>query len=172
VGIKREVEDNVVVPAESHVPVNVGLLLHQAQLRATHPLNATLEPLGLAARHFAVMLLMHRDGLDTQRDFVRALIADKSGMVRIVDDLERLEYVARTRSTKDRRVTHLALTTKGVNAFEEATARTQKVVDVVFAPLSVAELATFERMLQRLVATEMPMPTASGDFDAAGAATA
>jgi DNA-binding MarR family transcriptional regulator len=164
--------DNGNVPAESHVPVNVGLLLHQAQLRATHPLNASLDSLGLAARHFAVMLLMHRDGLDTQRDFVRAMISDKSGMVRIVDDLERLGYVERTRSTKDRRVTHLSLTVKGEEAFAEAVARTQKAVDAIFAPLSAKELALFESMLERLVVTEMPMPDPSGDFDAAVAANA
>src|SRR6476660_7587302 len=77
----------------------IGMLLHQSEVRATRTLNEALGDLGLTARHFGVMLLMHRDNVTTQKDLVSRLITDKTGMVRIIDDLDRLGCLTRTPST-------------------------------------------------------------------------
>jgi len=133
------------------VPINLGLLLHQAEVRLTRMLNDALVDIALTARHFGVLLLIHRDGVDTQKDLVARLITDKTAMVRIIDDLERAGCLTRRTSTRDRRMSHLTLTKHGQRVFADAQQRAQATVDRFFGMLAPAELAVFGDILNRLV---------------------
>jgi DNA-binding MarR family transcriptional regulator len=146
-------EDVVSVAKQSGSSIMVGLLLHQAEVRATRTLNAALADLGITARHLGVMLLMRRDGVSTQKDLVARLISDKTAMVRLVDDLERLGCLTRTPSTRDRRMSHLRLTDEGVALFRTAERRAQRVVDDLFGVLSAEERVLLEGMLARIAGT-------------------
>ncbi len=136
--------------------IAIGMLLHQSEVRATRTLNGALSSLGLTARHFGVMLLMHRDNVTTQKDLVARLITDKTAMVRIIDDLDRLGCLTRTPSTRDRRMSHLHLTAHGVELFHAAERRTERVAEALFAVLSDEERALLENMLDRVVTAELP----------------
>jgi MarR family transcriptional regulator for hemolysin len=142
--------------SDRHIPIDIGLLLHQAQLRATIPLNSVLKELGLQARHFAVLLLMHEQGVIMQRDLMARLITEKTAMIRVIDDLDRLDYITRSQSTEDRRLSILGFTEKGEAAFAEAQKRTQVVVDAFFEPLSAEEIDVFQDMLKRLIVAPQP----------------
>lgn len=134
--------------------IAIGLLLHQAEVRGTRAINAAVADLGLTARHFGAMMLMHHEGVTTQKDLVARLITDKTAMVRLVDDLERLGYLTRTPSTQDRRMSHLRLTADGVKLFEVAERRVQNAADELFGVLSADERDRFKDMLNRLVSAE------------------
>jgi DNA-binding MarR family transcriptional regulator len=144
------------MPYRPPTSIAIGLLMHQYDVRATRTLNGALADLGLTARHFGVLLLMHRDDVTTQKDLVARLITDKTAMVRIIDDLDRLGCLTRTPSTRDRRVSHLHLTALGVELFHAAQRRTQRVADALFGVLSDEEKALLENMLDRLVTAELP----------------
>ncbi|MFB9310568.1 DNA-binding MarR family transcriptional regulator [Agromyces hippuratus] len=133
------------------VSIEVGLLLHQVYTLATHRLNDALRPMDLASRHVTVMFLI-RDGVQTQRDLVARLNTDKTGMVRVIDDLERLGYVTRTPSTLDRRVTILALTSDGEDALRTAQQHTKRVSAELFHAVSPHELGTLKSILERTLA--------------------
>ncbi|KQZ07611.1 hypothetical protein ASD23_17480 [Agromyces sp. Root1464] len=133
------------------VSIEVGLLLHQVYSLATQRLNDALRPMKLTSRHVTVMFLI-RDGVQTQRDLVARLNTDKTGMVRVVDDLERLGYVTRTPSTLDRRVTILALTNDGEDALRTAQRHTKRVSAELFHAVSSDELGTLKSILQRTLA--------------------
>ncbi|MGH3705208.1 MAG: MarR family winged helix-turn-helix transcriptional regulator [Agromyces sp.] len=128
--------------------IEVGLLLHQVYTLATQRLNDALLPLNLASRHVTVMFLI-RDGVQTQRDLVARLNTDKTGMVRVIDDLERLGYVTRTPSTQDRRVTILALTSEGDEALRNAQQHTKRVSAELFHAVSPDELGMLKSILER-----------------------
>jgi DNA-binding MarR family transcriptional regulator len=144
------------MPYRPPTTIAIGLLLRQFEVRASRALNGTLGGLGLTVRHFGALLLMHRDGVTTQKDLVAQLITDKTAMVRIIDDLDRLGCLTRTPSTRDRRMSHLHLTTRGVELFHIAERRTQRVAEALFAVLSNNEKALLENMLDRLVTAELP----------------
>ncbi len=146
------------MPYRTPTSIAIGLLLRQSEVRATHALNAALGGLGLTARHFGVLLLMHRDGVNTQKDLVARLISDKTAMVRIIDDLERLGCLTRTPSTTDRRMSHLHLTPRGVEVFHEAETRTERVADVLFAVLTDEEKALLVNMLDRVATAAVTVP--------------
>ena len=143
------------------VSIEVGLLLHQVYTLATQRLNDALRPMSLTSRHVTVMFLI-RDGVQTQRDLVARLNTDKTGMVRVIDDLERLGYVTRTPSTLDRRVTILALTSDGGGALRQAQQHTKRVSAELFHAVSPAELGTLKSILQRTLAPS-PAPHSIGD---------
>jgi DNA-binding MarR family transcriptional regulator len=134
------------------VNLKLGLLLRQSHQRAAGTLNDALAPLGLTGRHFGVMMLLRRDGISTQRDLIRQTGSDKAGMVRTVEDLEKLGYLRRTQSTSDKRVSDLTLTSKGSTAFETAHSLAASAAHELFANFTPAELATLEALLTRFVA--------------------
>ncbi|KQM83478.1 MarR family winged helix-turn-helix transcriptional regulator [Agromyces sp. Leaf222] len=139
----------------AQISIEVGILLNQVHSVATERLNTALQPMNLTSRHAAVMFLI-RDGVETQRDLVRRLNTDKTGMVRMVDDLDRLGYVSRTPSTSDRRVTILTLTSAGEHALREAQQHTRRVADDVFRSVGSTELMELRSILSGVMGREIP----------------
>ncbi|RJQ87834.1 MarR family winged helix-turn-helix transcriptional regulator [Amycolatopsis panacis] len=134
--------------------IRLGLLLRQAHRRAAAALNEALGPLGLTGRHFGVLLLIDRDGATTQRDLIRETGSDKAGMVRTVEDLERLGYLTRTRSATDRRVADLTLTPAGEEAFATARELAGKAAGELFGMFRAEETEALEDLLTRFLAVD------------------
>ncbi len=131
-------------------PLQVGLQLHRAYSVATQQLDMALRPLELSARHVATLFLI-RDGIRTHRDLVRHLHTDKTGMVRVIDDLERLGFISRTRSTEDRRSWLLALTDEGMSGLHRAQKETRGIADTLFGVLSDSDLTALRDILARVL---------------------
>lgn len=129
----------------------LGLLLRQSHRRAAVALNDALVPLGITGRHFGVLLLIHRDGVSTQRDLIQETGSDKAGMVRTVEDLEKRGYLTRTRSSTDKRVAELTLTEAGEEAFATGRQLAGKMRHQLFGMFSPTELETLEELLTRFV---------------------
>ncbi|MBZ2195834.1 MarR family winged helix-turn-helix transcriptional regulator [Occultella gossypii] len=136
--------------ADAVTPLQVGLLLHRAYAVATQDLNSALRPMDLSARHVATMFLI-RDGTRTHRDLVQQLHTDKTGMVRVIDDLEELGFVSRTRSVEDRRVWLLSLTAAGTLGLQRAQEQTRGVAESLFGSLSRAELTALHDSLAHVL---------------------
>jgi DNA-binding MarR family transcriptional regulator len=135
----------------THASLRLGLLLRQSHQRAAAALNDALAQLNLTGKHFGVLLLIHRDGVSTQRDLIRETGSDKAGMVRTVEDLENLGYLSRTRSTTDKRVSELTLTDAGRAAFDTARKLGSTAGQELFESFTDAELDTLEDLLTRFV---------------------
>jgi DNA-binding MarR family transcriptional regulator len=142
------------------IKLRLGLLLRQSHRRAAAALNDALSPLQLTGRHFGVMLSLDREGVSSQRRLIRQLGSDKAGMVRTVDDLEALDYLQRTRSSTDRRVSDLALTPEGKRAFGDATTLALSAADQLFRSFTQTELEVLEALLSRFVRSD-PEETAA-----------
>ncbi|GMA94671.1 hypothetical protein GCM10025881_14950 [Pseudolysinimonas kribbensis] len=130
--------------------MRLGLLLRQSHRRAAQALDAALAPLGLAGRHFGVLLIIDRDGTSTQRDLLAQTGGDKAGMARTVAELEDLALLARDVDAVDRRLVHLRLTELGETRFREARKLAAAVGDELVRDLDDAELAHLIALLQRL----------------------
>jgi DNA-binding MarR family transcriptional regulator len=136
----------------------LGLQLRLAHRRAAALAATVLEPMGITGRHFGVMLMLSRRGVSSQKELIGDLGSDKAGMVRTVDDLDRLGYIERTQSATDRRLYELVLTPAGRSAFAEASKRTQEVTAVLRADLTDDELATLLELLARIVRPDTSAP--------------
>lgn len=91
----------------------LGILLASAHQAARGALSGELRPLGIETRHFAVLATLDRLGPTSQRRLGALLDLDKSAVVRIMDELERLGLAVRNRSAHDRRAYAIELTAEG-----------------------------------------------------------
>jgi MarR family transcriptional regulator, lower aerobic nicotinate degradation pathway regulator len=90
-----------------------GYLLAFIAERATERFERELGAQGIRTKHAQVLVLIDAEGPMSQRAIGRRLQIDKSPMVGIIDDLERLGVAERRRSDSDRRVQAIHLTPRG-----------------------------------------------------------
>ena len=97
-------------PALTHWP---GYLLTFIAEHATERFEAAVAEHGIKSKHASVLVVVDAEGPMSQRALGRRLRIDKSPMVGLLDDLERLGLAERRRSDTDRRVQAIHLTAKG-----------------------------------------------------------
>src|SRR3546814_14466566 len=72
-----------------------------------------MEPVGITAAQFKVLIIMAQRGIDTPVELCRYLSLDSGSMTRMVDRLEQKGFLIRQRSADDRRQVRLVLTEAG-----------------------------------------------------------
>jgi DNA-binding MarR family transcriptional regulator len=95
-----------------------GYLLAFIAEHATERFERALARQKIRTRHASVLAVIDAEGPMSQRALCRRLRIDKSPMVGLVDDLERLGLAERRRSDADRRVQAIHLTDTGRAAVE------------------------------------------------------
>jgi DNA-binding MarR family transcriptional regulator len=83
---------------------------------ATERFERALADQQIRSKHATVIAVIDAEGPMSQRALCRRLRIDKSQMVGLVDDLERLGLAERRRSDSDRRIQAIHLTDKGRGA--------------------------------------------------------
>jgi DNA-binding MarR family transcriptional regulator len=96
-------------PSLTHWP---GYLMTFIAEHASERFERELAGEGIRTRHAALLVLIDAEGPMSQRALGRRLRIDKSPMVGLIDDLERLGLAERRRGS-DRRVQDIHLTAKG-----------------------------------------------------------
>ncbi len=107
---------------------------------------------GLRPPCFGVMTCIEALGSASQKQISDRLGLDPSDMVSVVDLLDHAGFVSRVRDPEDRRRYALTLTAAGDQALRRLEVLAAEVQRDVLAPLSEGHRATFERLLQELVA--------------------
>jgi MarR family transcriptional regulator, lower aerobic nicotinate degradation pathway regulator len=97
-------------PSLAHWP---GYLAAFIAEHATERFEDALADQGVRSKHAQVLAVIDAEGPMSQRALCRRLRFDKSQMVGLVDDLERLGLAERHRSDADRRVQDIHLTGRG-----------------------------------------------------------
>jgi DNA-binding MarR family transcriptional regulator len=131
-------------------PFALGLLLRRAHWRAAAVMTEALRPLGIELRHFAVLIVLADRGPTMQRDLADAAGSDKAGIMRVVDDLERLGLAVRKAVPGDRRVRAVEITPRGMELFDAAHLEAEPVAERLVADLDAEETARLTDLLTRL----------------------
>lgn len=97
-------------PSLTHWP---GYLLTFIAEQATERFERAVARHGIRTKHASVLVVIAAEGPMSQRALGARLAIDKSPMVGLLDDLERLGLAQRRRSDADRRVQAIHLTDKG-----------------------------------------------------------
>ena len=105
------------VAATAHLPESLshypGYLLAFIGERATERFERAMSRHGIRSKHAQILVVVDAEGPMSQRELGRRLRIDKSPMVGLVDDLERLSLAERRRPDSDRRIQAIHLTAKG-----------------------------------------------------------
>lgn len=127
-----------------------GYLLSLVAERTTERFEQALASEGVRARHATVIALIDAEGAMSQRELGRRLRIDKSMMVGLIDDLERLGYASRQRSPHDRRAHAIHLTSDGRRVLARALEVGERENARTFGVLTAGERAQMHALLQKV----------------------
>ncbi|MEO3809117.1 MarR family transcriptional regulator [Sphaerisporangium sp. B11E5] len=130
-------------------PFALGLLLRQAHWRAAAVMTEALRPLGIELRHFAVLIVLIDRGATVQRDLAAATGSDKAGIMRVVDDLERMGLAVRKPVPGDRRVRAVEITPQGAELLDAAYVAAEPLAERLVAQLAPGEPEQLMDLLTR-----------------------
>jgi DNA-binding MarR family transcriptional regulator len=128
-----------------------GFLLQWAHQRAKNIFNAKLGPLRIETRHLGVLMLLAASPGLNQKEVVEQLELDKSSVVLILDDLERLGLAKRLPNPRDRRAHTLQITARGRARLTAAKRTAARLGRDIFAGLTSKQRRDLDRALARII---------------------
>jgi DNA-binding MarR family transcriptional regulator len=140
----REVSTSTFARKTGYWAIKLGeLVLHRVE-------NA-LKPVELTSREYNVMTCISSGKGKSQQDLSRALGLYATGLVGLIDSLERRKLLSRERSTTDRRRYGLALTTQGRELLRRADTAIRQVERQMFCCVSPEEKTTLTGLMKRIL---------------------
>jgi DNA-binding MarR family transcriptional regulator len=136
----------------------LGFLLKHAQLRLTELSGAALAPYGINGRHLAVLSVLAGGELLSQQEAARRLAIDRTTMVTLIDELERMRIVARHPDPGDRRKNVVDLTDEGRALYDKAGRAAEDAERRFLAPLDDAAAQRLRESLHRVITAAPPRP--------------
>lgn len=129
----------------------MGFLLNRSAQKITEIVFRALEPVGLTGKHLGVLLTLKEKGPIPQQEIGHCIQVDRTTMVQIVDDLERLGLVERKDNPDDRRAYSLSVTAKGKEALTKGLHLVTMAEREFFGELPVKDQKELVRILKHLV---------------------
>jgi DNA-binding MarR family transcriptional regulator len=130
---------------------HLGPLLGRAHEAHRARAAEALAEFGLTPKGFGALTVLEAEGPLPQGGLARRQGIDRTTMVAVVDELERLGAVRRTRDERDRRAYALEVTPAGRRLLARARAVEAAVEDEFLAPLPAAERRRLKDALRALV---------------------
>lgn len=128
----------------------VGYRMRRAYLRIQDDMTKTLEPFGLRTGTFAALAVVAgRPGI-SQSDLSEVLNIKRSGVVVVVDELERAGVLKRKPVKGDRRTNALTITAAGRRLWDKVEKAVQDHEAALFRDLAPDEIAQLRDLLTRV----------------------
>ncbi|MEJ2467254.1 MAG: MarR family transcriptional regulator [Candidatus Thiodiazotropha sp.] len=128
----------------------VGYAIRRAQMRLYEDFYAALAGLDMTPTRFTLLLLIRENPGIRSVDLARVLGVARSGMVRLIDDLEQRGLISREIYQQDRRNHALALTPNGLRHLVRAEKAVARHEAKVTADLSDSERTKLLQLLWRV----------------------
>lgn len=133
-----------------HAVDRLGFLLARHGQVMNVRLRQALSVSGLGPRHASTLIRLARAGATTQQALLDVLAVDPSGLVAILNDLERDGLVERRRDPADRRRHIVEITRAGRATVSEVERAIAEVERDAFAQLDDSEVAQLRSLLARV----------------------
>ena len=130
---------------------HLGLLLGRAALLKDRIIDTHMEPYGITAAQFKVMIIMAQFGVDTPAELCRNLSLDSGSMTRMLDRLEQKGLLGRKRSELDRRQVQLVLTADGQRLVDKLPQIGAEALNELAGALEPGELQALEKILKKIL---------------------
>lgn len=99
---------------------SLAFTLMRAAQGLREEVERSLEPLGIRGTHLFLLMVMRAEGPMSQAALTKRLWIDRTTMVHIIDDLERLGLVERARDPNDRRANAVRVSPRGEEMLAQA----------------------------------------------------
>ncbi|ABA75383.1 MULTISPECIES: MarR family winged helix-turn-helix transcriptional regulator [Pseudomonas] len=130
---------------------HLGLLLGRAALLKDKIIDTHMEPHGITAAQFKVLIIMAQFGVDTPAELCRHLSLDSGSMTRMLDRLEQKGFLVRQRSEGDRRQVQLKLTEQGQQLADRLPHIGADAMNELAGAVTPDELKTLEYILKKIL---------------------
>ncbi|HXY75909.1 MAG TPA: MarR family transcriptional regulator [Steroidobacteraceae bacterium] len=131
---------------------SVGYLLKRCGLLLTQIAERRFEALSISfTQWMTLMWLSSQQAPVSATQLSTDLGHDMGALTRVVDELERLGFVRRERSHRDRRAVEIEITSAGRRQAQSAKRVIVELLNQLVAPFSSAEVDTLVALLQRLL---------------------
>ncbi|NUT76028.1 MarR family transcriptional regulator [Pseudomonas sp. C1C7] len=130
---------------------HLGMLLGRAALLKDRILDTHMEPHGITAAQFKVLIIIAQYGVDSPGELCRHLSLDSGSMTRMLDRLEQKGFLARQRSEEDRRQVRLVLTEEGQLLADRLPHIGADAMNELAGAVSPEELQTLEDILKKIL---------------------
>lgn len=127
-----------------------GYNLKRVYLLVRADMMKTIEPLGLRTMTFSALSVVAENPNLTQSQLALTLNIERSGVVVLVDELEKADLISRNRVEGDRRSYALHTTPAGDVLLEQAAQRVEAHEDKIFSDLSTQERKVLRGLLDRI----------------------
>lgn len=138
------------MPIPTSVADRPGALLVIAARTGQELARRRLAPLGLTVQMCGVLNFLAASPT-SQHDLGEQLGIDRTTVVELIDQLEKMDVVVRHRNPSDRRSYTLVLTPKGRTFQKRASRAFDAAADEFFGPLRPAEKKAIAAMLRRMI---------------------
>ena len=135
---------------------SLAFTLVRAAHRVRECVERSLEPLGIRGPHLFILTVMHTEGPMSQAALTKRLWIDRTTMVHIIDDLERLGLVERARDPNDRRANAVRVSPRGEEMLVQAGQRAGAGEAEFLSALSPEEQEQLRTLLARLAGEPLP----------------
>ncbi|HET6297414.1 MAG TPA: MarR family transcriptional regulator [Kribbella sp.] len=125
--------------------------LGRASMQSQRLVRQQLTAAGVRTQHYHVLASLADDGEAAQATLADRIAFDRSDLVTMLDELEKLGYLVRRTDPADRRRNIVAITVKGEKALTEMDQLIFAAEAELLQPLTPAERKTLLRLLSRLV---------------------
>ena len=135
---------------------HLGFVLNRAAGRVREEFGKALAPLLITPRHYGLLTLLAEAGGLTQQEAGERVFCDRTTMVNLMDDLERLGLAERVARPDDRRAYAIRLTRRGRLVQAKGRAIANRVNTRFLRPLTRGEVARLRELLERLISEPRP----------------
>lgn len=139
-------------PATSALAGYTSYLLHRACARTRMVMQSAVPP-GADPRDFVILGVLSGSDAISQQDLADRLNINRTAMVKLLDRLEEIGYVVRSRNLNDRRSYVLSLTALGRTAHQEWVPKVAAGESALTAPLLPDERPRLNELLRKLLPT-------------------
>ena len=129
----------------------LGLLLGRTAMLKDRIIERHMEPYGITAAQFKVLIIMAQFDVDTPAELCRHLSLDSGSMTRMLDRLEHKNLLTRQRSEVDRRQVRLVLTQAGQVLANELPTIGADAMNQLAQAISPQELQSLEDILKKIL---------------------
>jgi DNA-binding MarR family transcriptional regulator len=130
-----------------------GFLLNKAAQRIRELYEDALNPMKLSTKHAGVLLILEERGSISQHELGKCAYIDRTTIVNLIDDMEKLGLVERKAHPLDRRSHAIYLTAKGKGLLPLIDKNAVEAEKKFLAALSAQEQKNLVQTLRKLVSS-------------------
>jgi DNA-binding MarR family transcriptional regulator len=148
--VNNFLSDKIFLMSSSAAGKQLGFLLARHGRIMNTRLRQALDSSGLSPRHAVLLCRLDDSGPLSQQDLIDILSIDASGLVAVLNDLERAGLAERRRDPADRRRHIVEITAEGKRAVASIEVAVADVEQEAFAGFSSDELQQLHALLSRI----------------------